>query len=192
MAALQRGLGNTTASSSSQWTGVYDCSVCRRKRLTGSEFSKKALERHRKDKNAPLKCKTCVAAAEKAEQERAAAKTAAAAATAAGGGADGGGADGGGGGSVEGELHTCAACGVAKPAATFNKNQLRNKGPGKQRCMPCVTAASEAEAAATTEAQQVRRLGSCLEHHLPPSSLPLPLSLLLSDRNGVMIGTYYI
>jgi hypothetical protein len=33
------------------WAGNFDCSVCRRKRLVGSEFSKKMLERARKEPN---------------------------------------------------------------------------------------------------------------------------------------------
>lgn len=31
-----------------KWTGSFDCSVCRRKRLVAAEFSKTAIERHRK------------------------------------------------------------------------------------------------------------------------------------------------
>ena len=64
--------------SSSQWSGNFDCTgPCKRKRLVGEEFSKKALEKYRRDGKA-LKCKQCVAAAEaakrKAAQDRAEAK----------------------------------------------------------------------------------------------------------------------
>ena len=42
------------------WAGDFECSVCRRKRLTASEFSKKMQERYKKDGNGALKCKVCV------------------------------------------------------------------------------------------------------------------------------------
>ncbi|GMI12720.1 hypothetical protein TrVE_jg1673 [Triparma verrucosa] len=50
--------------------------------------------------------------------------------------------------SADGELHECAACKKNLAAALFNKNQLRNKGPGKQRCIECVKSAVNAENAA--------------------------------------------
>ena len=52
-----------------KWAGDLSCSVCRRKRLTATEFSKKAMEKHRNDPNAPMKCKTCVEAAAQQEQQ---------------------------------------------------------------------------------------------------------------------------
>ena len=36
------------------WAGDFECSVCRRKRLTASEFSKKMQERYKKDGNGAL------------------------------------------------------------------------------------------------------------------------------------------
>ena len=64
-----------------QWAGNYDCEgPCRRKRLMAEEFSKKALERYRKQIRQPqgkpmiLRCKQCVAEAERLEREAAAAK----------------------------------------------------------------------------------------------------------------------
>ena len=60
------------------WAGDYDCSVCRRKRLTASEFSKKMQEKHRADPKAALKCKQCVDKAAQAERDASAAKAAAA------------------------------------------------------------------------------------------------------------------
>ena len=56
------------------WAGDFECSVCRRKRLTASEFSKKMQERYKKDGNGALKCKICVDKA--AADERAAAQAA--------------------------------------------------------------------------------------------------------------------
>ena len=52
------------------WAGDFECSVCRRKRLTASEFSKKMQERYKKHGTGALKCKMCVdtaAADERAE-----------------------------------------------------------------------------------------------------------------------------
>lgn len=53
------------------WAGDFECSVCRRKRLPASEFSKKMQEK--KLQGAPVKCKACVEAA--AQVEQAASKT---------------------------------------------------------------------------------------------------------------------
>ena len=51
--------------------GDFECSVCRRKRLTASEFSKKKQERYKKVGNGALQCKVCVdkAAADEAAGE---------------------------------------------------------------------------------------------------------------------------
>jgi len=118
------------------WAGDFDCAVCKRKRLTASEFSKKMQERKRSDGNGALKCKKCVDSA--AESERAAAaakaKAAAPAASAAGGGA----------------TAVCSACKAALPEASFTKPQLK-KGPAKQRCQPCIASADGAEAAASVD-----------------------------------------
>ncbi|GMH61737.1 hypothetical protein TL16_g03323 [Triparma laevis f. inornata] len=46
------------------------------------------------------------------------------------------------------ELHECSSCKKNLAAPLFNKNQLRNKGPGKQRCIQCVASAVSAENAA--------------------------------------------
>jgi len=128
------------------WAGTFDCGTCRRKRLMGEEFSKKALERHRKDgttttTTTPLKCKQCVAAAEQAEREQAQARrnqqttTAAAAATATTSEA------------VNEERRTCAGvCGKEFPQSLFNRNQW-SKGEGKSRCRECVETAVQVEAA---------------------------------------------
>mgnify|MGYP001405179848 CR=1 FL=1 len=56
------------------WAGDFECSVCRRKRLTASEFSKKMQERYKKDGNGALKCKICVDKAAADERAAAAAK----------------------------------------------------------------------------------------------------------------------
>lgn len=107
------------------WAGDFDCSVCKRKRLIASEFSKKMQEKRRKDPSSKLKCKQCVESAEKAERE--------AAAAAAKGGKD-----------DEEEPQVCSSCRQSLPASKFTKPQLK-KGPSKQRCSECVAAATEAE-----------------------------------------------
>ena len=68
------------------WAGDFECSVCRRKRLTASEFSKKMQERYKKDGNGALKCKICVDKAAADERAAAVAKTQAAAPSSARGG----------------------------------------------------------------------------------------------------------
>ena len=110
-----------------KWAGSFDCSVCRRKRLVGSEFSKKALERHRQTQ-AALKCKRCVAAQEAKEREAAAARRT---------DKDSGGP------AVSNACHTCASCKKSLPAADFNRNQLAKKE--KARCRDCVEKAVQEE-----------------------------------------------
>ena len=110
-----------------KWAGNFDCSVCRRKRLVGEEFSKKALDAHRKT-GKPLKCKKCVQELEEKERAAAAAKRAAAPAVAGGGG----------------ETLKCKACEKNLNASHYNKNQW-SKGEGKARCRKCVEQALEDE-----------------------------------------------
>ncbi len=94
--------------------------------MMGEEFSKKALERHRKD-GKPLKCKQCVAAAEQIERENAAAKR-----------KDDDSSD---------ETRKCAGkCAKVLPKASFNRNQY-SKGDGKSRCRDCVEQSVKDESA---------------------------------------------
>lgn len=100
-----------------KWAGNFDCSICRRKRLIGSEFSKKALERYRKS-GGPLKCKTCTAAQEEKEREAAARK-------------------------IELDVSSepkdpviCSSCKKSLDPSQFNRNQLSKKE--KARCRECV------------------------------------------------------
>lgn len=100
-----------------KWAGNFDCSICRRKRLLGSEFSKKALERFRKS-GGPLKCKTCTAAQEEKEREIAARKI-----------------------KIETPSEPkdpviCASCKKSLDPSRFNRNQLSKKE--KARCRECV------------------------------------------------------
>ena len=145
--------------SSSQWSGNFDCSgPCKRKRLVGDEFSKKALEKYRRDGKA-LKCKQCVAAAEAAErkaaQDRAEAKAKAAGA--------GGASPGSGAGAAKNDI-PCAACSKSLPPSSYNRNQL-SKPPGKARCRSCVeeAVAKEAEGVASSKKERLEKAQKDLE-----------------------------
>ena len=105
------------------WAGDFECSVCRGKRLTASEFSKKMQERYKKDGNGALKCKGCVDKAAADERAAAAAKTQTAGST---------------------ETAACSSCKENLPASAFTKPQLK-KGPAKQRCQPCILKAEQSE-----------------------------------------------
>lgn len=106
------------------WAGNYDCSACGKKRMIGSEFSKAALERHRRDPNAQLRCKACTEAAAAVQRSIAAEKQKLAP-------------------TADAQKHVCSACSRELPFAAFNRNQL-SKGPEKQRCQQCVAAAEAA------------------------------------------------
>lgn len=107
------------------WAGSYDCATCGRKRLLGEDFSKSALEKHRRDPTAALRCKTCVAGAAEAERLAAAQRQGAAAS------------------SSEQPLERCAQCARSLPCSSFNRSQL-SKGADKQRCQECVALAEKA------------------------------------------------
>ena len=133
---------------SSQWSGQFDCSgPCQRKRLVGDEFSKKGLERHRKEGKA-LKCKKCVADAE-AEERRVAKERAEKKKSA----DDSGTANNDGSNEEEISCVTCVACQKSLPTDSFNRNQL-SKGEGKSRCRACVEKAVQQEAASSKEGKE--------------------------------------
>jgi hypothetical protein len=121
-----------------KWAGNFDCGFCRRKRLMGSEFSKKALEKYRKT-GGSLKCKECVAEAEQAERAAATAKRATTTTSSMNDS-----------GSTTGTLDTiaitCMSCEKALIASAYNRNQW-NKGEGKARCRDCVETALAQESA---------------------------------------------
>mmetsp|Transcript_24388 Transcript_24388/g.57980 ORF Transcript_24388/g.57980 Transcript_24388/m.57980 type:complete len:182 (+) Transcript_24388:149-694(+) len=97
-----------------RWAGNFDCIVCRRKRLVASEFSKRALERHRKT-GGSLKCNKCAAEQEERERSEAASKRKTA---------------------LVGGESTCSSCKQTLPLDNFNRNQLAKKD--KARCRLCV------------------------------------------------------
>mmetsp|Transcript_41375 Transcript_41375/g.74588 ORF Transcript_41375/g.74588 Transcript_41375/m.74588 type:complete len:200 (-) Transcript_41375:2-601(-) len=125
----------STPVTTDKWAGIFDCSVCRRKRLVGSEFSKKALERHRKT-GSTLKCKKCTSAQEEKERLEAAAKASAKAAATPS-------SNNNNNDNTTSEPVTCAACKESLPTSRFNRNQLSKKD--KARCRTCVEQSVEAE-----------------------------------------------
>ena len=178
------------------WAGDYDCSVCRRKRLTASEFSKKMQEKHRADPKAALKCKQCVDKAAQAERDASAAKAAKAAPASTGASASAGDGDGAGAGAAS---HVCSACEKALPASAFNKTQL-SKGEGKQRCRECVTSAEQAEASgaaarqaealrdAKTAAKRADAVGSTAEKLKANAALAAAEAELVTGLKPIVLG----
>lgn len=133
-----------------KWAGNYDCSVCRRKRLVGAEFSKKMLEKYRKNSSHKLKCKNCVAEQETKERELAAAKRELEGLSI--GGVKNSGSSNTGKNVNEGELVQCSACKKEIPSSAYNKSQL-SKGEGKARCRSCVEKSIADEAKQEKEAK---------------------------------------
>ena len=125
-----------------KWAGNFDCDFCRRKRLVGDEFSKKALEKYRKT-GGKLKCKQCTQQQEETERQAAAAKRAAAAGPATDDG------------DSSGETLKCKACEKDLTASQFNKNQW-SKGAGKARCRECVEKALQDEKQQHASAQTAK------------------------------------
>ena len=151
--------------SSSQWSGNFDCSgPCKRKRLLGEDFSKKALEKYRRDGKA-LKCKQCVAAAEAAERKAAQdrAKAAGVGEGDAGAGAGAGASDAKNDDASQPPV-TCVACSKSLQPSSYNRNQL-SKPPGKARCRSCVeeAVAKEAEGVASSKKERLEKAQKDLE-----------------------------
>mmetsp|Transcript_25149 Transcript_25149/g.68164 ORF Transcript_25149/g.68164 Transcript_25149/m.68164 type:complete len:188 (+) Transcript_25149:57-620(+) len=120
-----------------QWAGNFDCSVCRRKRLVGAEFSKNALEKYRRDPTIQLKCKACVELAAKEERAQAAERQNQQPR------------------GDEQEEYACSACSQTLPGVSFSRAQL-SKGPDKRRCQECISTAEAAEMQASAEKYQER------------------------------------
>eukprot|EP00555_Chaetoceros_dichaeta_P011970 CAMPEP_0198253904 /NCGR_PEP_ID=MMETSP1447-20131203/4280_1 /TAXON_ID=420782 /ORGANISM="Chaetoceros dichaeta, Strain CCMP1751" /LENGTH=177 /DNA_ID=CAMNT_0043939753 /DNA_START=22 /DNA_END=552 /DNA_ORIENTATION=- len=142
-----------------KWAGNFECGTCRRKRLVGSEFSKKALDKHRKT-NSILKCKRCVAEVEQKERDaaakRAEAKSSSSHTTAAGAGG------GGGDGTNAPTIVSCASCNKSLPSSSFNRSQV-SKGEGKARCRACVEKALAEEEKVSSQSK-VDRIAKAREN----------------------------
>jgi hypothetical protein len=160
-------LGVETNLDPTTWHGAFNCAKCGRKRLPAVEFSQAQLKKKRANEKAEIRCLKCAAAKaleEEEEEEEEEKKTrsrkegeenalarevgemkigreSASAAAATEGG--------------EGELHECSVCKEKKPESAFARSQLRNKGPGKQKCSKC---ASEADAIANPKKEDIKKL----------------------------------
>jgi len=141
----------------SAWAGTFDCGTCRRKRLMGEEFSKKALERHyhRKEGGAPLlKCIQCVTATERAEREQAQRQAARRRNNNQKRNNNNSLADTKNSDDDDDERRKCAGyCGNELPQSSFNRNQW-STGDGKSRCGACVDRAVKEEAARQTNSRE--------------------------------------
>ena len=119
------------------WHGAFSCSLCARKRLPACEFSQAQVKKKRANENASLVCLRC---SEREDEERIQTTMMA-------------------GLKMNEEkgssLHECSKCKELKPETAFARSQLRNKGPGKQKCSKC---ASEADAIANPKGEDVKKL----------------------------------
>lgn len=130
-------LGEETNLNPTSWHGAFSCSLCARKRLPACEFSQAQVKKKRANENASLVCLRC---SEREEEERIQTTMMA-------------------GLKMNEEkgssLHECSKCKELKPETAFARSQLRNKGPGKQKCSKC---ASEADAIANPKGEDVKKL----------------------------------
>jgi len=130
-------LGVETNLNPTSWHGAFSCSLCARKRLPACEFSQAQVKKKRANENASLVCLRC---SEREEEETIQTTMMA-------------------GLKMDEEkgssLHECSKCKELKPETAFARSQLRNKGPGKQKCSKC---ASEADAIANPKGEDVKKL----------------------------------
>ena len=130
-------LGVETNLHPTSWHGAFSCSVCARKRLPACEFSHAQVKKKRANENASLVCLRC----SEREEEETTIQTMMA------------------GLKMDEEkgssLHECSKCKELKRETEFARSQLRNKGPGKQKCSKC---ASEADAIANPKGEDVKKL----------------------------------
>lgn len=131
----------TVMSSAPGWAGTLSCSVCKRERMLGEEFSKKQIEKRKSNPRAPLKCKSCVDAEALAEREQAAARKKSEAGASAGQ-------------SSESDVLTCACCKCEMSPENFSRKQL-SKGDAR-RCTNCLADADRQARAAETEKAAVK------------------------------------
>lgn len=132
--------------------GEYACTgPCGGKRLIADKFSKSSLTNH-KLHNKPLRCKQCIAEAQKQEQGVSATGVEDAKVSVESSESTNSSGDPGGECST---VHPCSACSKSLPASSFNRNQL-NKGEGKQRCKECVQIAEMAAATAVEEGKATK------------------------------------
>ncbi|VEU41037.1 unnamed protein product [Pseudo-nitzschia multistriata] len=119
----------------SKWAGNFDCGVCRRKRLMADEFSKSAIEKHRKT-GQPLRCKQCTAKQEQDKRAEAKAR----------GASDNGAKNDDKNGDLEEKRKCAGKCQQILSKDCYNRNQW-SKAEGKSRCRECVERSIQEEAA---------------------------------------------
>ena len=120
----------------SKWSGQFDCTgPCKRKRLMGSEFSRKAMDLYRKSAK-PLRCKSCIEKAQEVERDLASHRVVTDTRK-----------------SIEVAVLLCSACSEEKPQEAYNKTQLR-KQEKSRRCRECVTQAEIAEKATLASSKE--------------------------------------
>ena len=130
-------LGVETNLNPTSWHGAFSCSACARKRLPACEFSHAQVKKKRANENASLVCLRC---SEREEEETIQTTTMAGLKI----------------DEAKGSaLHECSKCKELKAETEFARSQLRNKGPGKQKCSKC---ASEADAIANPKGEDVKKL----------------------------------
>ena len=145
-------LGVDTNLDPTAWHGQFDCSgPCKRARLPAVEFSNAQLKKIRAHPETKIVCAKCI---QQQQQQRVKndleasevlqlSKDVDETLTIDGKRDDDGG------------LFECSVCKQHKAASDFARSQLRNKGPGKQKCTKC---ASEADAKANPKKADVKTL----------------------------------
>lgn len=124
-----------------QWAGNLECSYCGRKRLMAEAFSKTSMENYLR-KGTTLRCKVCVAKAQREEQDVAAARRQASVTVSVS--------------NENEEIRACASCKEKLPVSAYNRNQWNNKPEGVARCRVCVEQSISQEAADQQNSQNAK------------------------------------
>jgi Stc1 domain len=109
------------------YAGDFDCSDCRRKRLTAAYFSKSMANKKRSDPSAQLRCLDCVVKLAESERQAALRRSEISSSTP----------------DSAGDNLTCSVCSEVLPQLSFSGSQ-RRKGVDA-RCMRCIAEGEEAE-----------------------------------------------
>ena len=147
MTYRRRQLGVDTNLDPTAWHGQFDCSgPCKRARLPAVEFSNAQLKKIRAHpETAKIVCAKCQQQQREASEVLQLSKDVDETLTIGGKRDD----------DDDGGLFECSVCKQHKAASDFARSQLRNKGPGKQKCTKC---ASEADAKANPKKADVKTL----------------------------------
>jgi Stc1 domain len=156
-------MASFTSGAVSQYAGDFECSLCRRKRLTAASFSKSMAAKYRADPSALIKCIDCVASQKEQECRIAAEKAASLCTSSATGDQVVAFPD-------QAESRECCACQRALPATSFSAKQ-RRKAVEESRCTECV-AAREAEDMRAGSIRKLQALQTAQEHAQDGNSGP--------------------